>query len=74
MQTYHVKTIVSDEGILTIEGLPFLPGEKVEVIVKSQSSTGKNQNLYPLRGKPIKYKEPFESVGEADWGIMNDPT
>jgi len=72
MQTYHVKTIVSEEGILTIEGLPLLPGEKVEVIVKSQSSTGKNQNFYPLRGKPIQYKAPFESIGEDDWSVIND--
>ena len=72
MQTYHVKTIVSEEGILTIEGLPLLPGEKVEVIVKSQLAKAKKQNFYSLRGKPIKYKAPFESVGEDDWGVIND--
>jgi len=71
MQTYHIETVVSKEGILTIEGIPLHPGEKVEVIVKSQSASGKNKNLYPLRGIPIRYKVPFESAAEDDWGVSD---
>ena len=71
MQTYHIETVVSKEGMLTIEGLPLHPGEKVEVIVKSQSPSDKNKNLYPLRGIPIKYKAPFESVAEEEWGVSD---
>ena len=71
MQTYHIETVVTKEGILTIEGLPLYPGEKVEVIVKSQSPSDKNKNLYPLRGIPIKYKLPFESVAEDEWGVSD---
>ena len=67
MQTYHIETVVSKEGMLTIEGLPLHPGEKVEVIVKSQSPPDKNKNLYPLRCIPIQYKAPFDSVAENEW-------
>ena len=66
MQTYHIETVVTKEGILTIEGLPLYPGEKVEVIVKSQSPSDKNRNLYPLRGIPIKYKSPFGTSAAAE--------
>jgi len=69
MQTYHIETVVSKEGMLTIEGLPLHPGEKVEVIIKSQSPSDKN--LYPLRGIPIQFKAPFESVAEEEWGISD---
>lgn len=71
MQTYHIETVVSEEGVLNIRGLPLHPGEKVEVIVKSPSSSHKNQKkLYPLRGKPIQYKSPFESVAENEWDVI----
>jgi hypothetical protein len=71
MQTYHIETVVSEEGVLNIQGLPLHPGEKVEVIVKSHSSSHKNQkNLYPLRGKPIQYKAPFDSVAEDEWNVI----
>jgi hypothetical protein len=69
MQTYHIETVVSKEGMLTIEGLPLHPGEKVEVIIKSQSPSDKN--FYPLRGIPIQFKAPFESVAEEEWGISD---
>jgi len=45
--------------------------EKVEVIVKSHLLIHMNQkNLYPLRGKPVQYKDPFDSVAEDDWEVI----
>jgi hypothetical protein len=71
MQTYHIETVVAEEGILTIQGLPLHLGEKVEVIVKSHPLIDMNQkNLYPLRGKPVQYKYPFDSVAEDDWEVI----
>lgn len=70
MQTYHIETVVSEEGILNIKGLPFHKGEKVEVTVKSQSPADSLKEVYSLRGKPIRYKSPFGSVAENDWDIL----
>jgi hypothetical protein len=70
MQTYQVETIISEEGILTIKGLPLHKGEKVEVIVKSSSVGNDQKNPYPLRGKPVSYKNPFESVAENEWNVI----
>jgi len=67
MQTYHVETVVSEKGVLNIKGLPLHPGERVEIIVKSRRIDDKTQNnRYPLRGKRIHYKKPFDGVAENE--------
>jgi len=34
MQTYWIETIISPNRVLTIRGVPFRAGEKVEVITR----------------------------------------
>ncbi len=29
-----------------------------------------NANQYPLRGQPVSYHQPFESVAEEDWQAL----
>ncbi len=70
MKTYRVETTVSNDGTLTIEALPFQAGDKVEVIVRSCEGKQKNGPGYPLRGQPIRYIEPFESVAEDAWDAL----
>ena len=73
MQTYHLETIVSEKGDLNIKGLPLHPGEKVEIIVKSRWMNDKtSRHRYPLRGKLIRYKNPFDSVAENEWAVSDD--
>jgi hypothetical protein len=70
MQTYRIETTVSKDGTLTIKGLPFRAGDKVEVIVRSQEGAGKRNGRYPLRGKPVRYVDPFKGVAEDDWEAL----
>ncbi|NOZ05723.1 MAG: hypothetical protein GXP41_05145 [Chloroflexi bacterium] len=70
MQRYYVETTVSSNGTVTIKGLPFLAGDKVEVTVRGREPERKSGNRYPLRGKPIRYVAPYNSVAEADWDIL----
>jgi hypothetical protein len=70
MQTFWIETIISQNGILTIRGLPFRTGEKVEVIVLRSHHKREGDERYPLRGKPIRYIAPFESVAENDWDVL----
>jgi hypothetical protein len=68
MQDYKVETTVSTDGSLVLKELPFQPGDKVEVIIRSrelQEGAG-----YPLRGKPVRCADPFESVAETDWEAL----
>lgn len=70
MQDYRVETRVSSDGSLTIKGLSFRAGEKVEVIIRSYEHSEGKIKSYPLRGKPIRYTDPFGSVAEEDWEAL----
>ncbi len=70
MQTYSVETTVSNDGTLTIKGLPFRAGDKVEVIVRSCKLEREPRERCPLHGKPIRYLDPFESVAQDDWNTL----
>jgi len=69
MQDYRVDTRVSSDGSLTIRGLPFQAGDEVEVIIRSRKPR-EDAKCYPLRGKPVRYVDPFGSVAEADWEAL----
>ncbi|RLC98072.1 MAG: hypothetical protein DRI77_05870 [Chloroflexi bacterium] len=70
MQTYHAETIVSGDGTLVIRGLPFRPGDKVKVTMRTRQSAPRRHGRYPLRGKPILYIAPFEDVAKNDWAVL----
>lgn len=65
MKDYKVETKVERDGSLTIKGLPFRPGERVQVTVRGQQAPGGNGERHPLRGKPVRYTDPFGGVAEG---------
>jgi hypothetical protein len=65
-ETYRTKTLVTKGGKLSIKGLPFQAGETVEVIVRRGKFTTRVPK-YPLRGKPVIYRQPFKGVAISDW-------
>jgi hypothetical protein len=70
MQTYRVEIIVSKDHKLVIGGLPLRKGEKVEVIILSQSHKAPTYDRYSLRGQPYRYNLPFESIADDDWNAI----
>jgi hypothetical protein len=42
----------------------------VEVIVRDRLREQASGQRYPLRGKPIRYVGPFESIAEEDWETL----
>ena len=70
MQTYRIETIISSDRVLTIRGVPFRAGEKVEVIIVGLPRKWEKGERYPLRGKPFRYIAPFDSVAENDWNVL----
>jgi len=71
MQIYRVEVTVSDNGTLLINNLPFQAGDKVEVVVRSRKPKSAKTTQYPLRGTPIQYLKPFESVAENAWDALS---
>ncbi|MBM3241482.1 hypothetical protein FJZ31_34810 [Candidatus Poribacteria bacterium] len=70
MQTYRMETTVLNDGTITINGLPFHVGDKVEVIVRSREHEFERRERYPLRDKPIRYVDAFGSVAEDEWEVL----
>jgi hypothetical protein len=68
-ETYRTKTLVTKGGKLSIKGLPFRAGESVEVTVR-RGKKSKRFAQYPLRGKPLVYRDPFKGVAISEWESM----
>lgn len=70
LQAQRIEITLTQDGTLTLDGLPFEAGRTVEVIVlPSVSQTP--QDRYPLRGTPIQYHDPMEPVAEQDWEAVH---
>jgi len=70
MQAYRIETIVAQDGTVVIKGVPFRAGTKVELIILGHFPKAKGEARYPLRGKPIRYLAPFESVAENESQVL----
>ena len=66
VRAYRIKKIIPDDKTVIITGLPFSSGDKVEILIVRQHSSDPKKR-YPLRGKPVQYEHPFDSVAEDDW-------
>ena len=70
MQAYRVEATVAPNRVLTIRGVPFSPGEEVEVIILDRPRQAKGRRRYSLRGKPVQYSRPFDGVAEDNWQAL----
>ena len=68
-QTFRTKTLITKSGKISIKGLPFRPGESVEVIVRRRKKRVRTAK-YPLRGMPVVYRDPLKSVAVEDWEAL----
>jgi hypothetical protein len=70
MPEHRVKTTVNEDGSVTIQGLPFRPGERVEVIIRACG--GKAAKPYSLRGRSSDATDPFGGVAGKDWESLGE--
>lgn len=70
MHAYRLKTVLQQDGMLTLSNLPLQAGAWVEVIILVQPPTSPRANPYPLRGMPITYMNPLEPVAQTDWEAL----
>ena len=62
---FRVEVVLSEDGKLLLDHLPFRAGQAVEVIVLPVArSTAVGQSL---RGSVLRYDQPTEPVAEVDW-------
>jgi hypothetical protein len=60
MQAHRIETTIQPGGTLAVQGLPVREGARVEIIVLVKDEPA--HPLYPLRGTPYRFDEPFEPV------------
>lgn len=74
LQTHHIQTTLTQDGTLTLDGLPFQAGEAVEIIVRLQAASPVSAPdpsiRYPLRGLVVPYDRPTEPVALEDWEAL----
>src|SRR5204862_7599303 len=62
MQTLHVETTCTENGVIILRDLPIHEGDSVEVVVIPRSSAASVQERYPLRGEPVVCSGPFATA------------
>ncbi|MBA3924153.1 MAG: hypothetical protein H0X31_21625 [Nostocaceae cyanobacterium] len=80
MNAYKVETVLTEDGTLKLQGLPFHAGDVVEVIIRERAKLQRveistpfpDSNQHPLRGKVVRYDDPFEpAVPLEDWEALH---
>jgi hypothetical protein len=76
MNAHKIETVLTEDGTLILQGLPFHAGDAVEVIVL-QAKTSQHEKLqsqknrYPLHDtQPYRYDDPTEPVALEDWECL----
>ncbi len=67
---HRTETKVEPNGTIILRGLPFPAGDKVVVVITTDSAKNNQTPNYSLRGLPVKYQRPFDSVGENEWEAL----
>ena len=70
MLAYSVEKVVTQNGTIQLDALPFPPGEVVEVIVLARKPTAKPMPAPELKNSVLKYDQPFEPVAAEDWDAL----
>jgi hypothetical protein len=74
MQAHKVEAVLSENGTLVLEDLPFQAGDAVEVIILERSKpqpTGIPSSEFPLQGTVLVYDDPFgPAVAPEEWDVL----
>lgn len=64
----HVQATVGAHGSVTLDQLPYEPGQRVDVTISPIVAPATDQkSRYPLGGLKVEYEQPFESVATNEW-------
>jgi hypothetical protein len=66
---HRTEAVLSEDGKLSLDNLPFRAGQAVEVIVLA-ATPRPAPVAHPLRGMVVRYDQPTAPVAEGDWGAL----
>jgi hypothetical protein len=70
VQAQWRETTVGEHGELVLHGLPFAPGQPVEVLVVSKTAASTTAGGRSLRDSVFEFREPLEPVASEDWDAL----
>jgi hypothetical protein len=70
VQAHWRETTVFEHGELILKGLPFDPGQPVEVLVISKPVGLTTDVGRSLRDSVLEFREPLEPVAGEDWDAL----
>ena len=62
-----METTVGERGQVVVNGVPFAPGQRVEVLVVAARTTEAEGGRGDLRNSVLEYHAPFVPVAAEDW-------
>lgn len=65
-----VEAVVGEDGTVTIRGLPFEPGARLDIVVRRHRAPAAREERPPQRAPVIRFDDPFGSVAEDDWDAL----
>lgn len=66
---HRIETVLTEDGKLSLNNLPFQVGQAVEVIVLPIPNRAR-ASAQSLHGTVLRYDRPTDPVAEEDWGVM----
>lgn len=67
MNAYRAEATVDEDGTVTVRGVPFASGVRVEILVQRiESPASDTGHRYPLRGSVYRYDRPFDPAVDPD--------
>jgi hypothetical protein len=70
VQAQWRETTVGEHGEVVLQGLPFAPGQPVEVLVVSKTAASTAAGGRSLRDSVFEFREPLEPVAGEDWDAL----
>jgi len=70
VQAHWTETTVGEHGELILKGLPFEPGQPVDVLVVSKTTGSMTAGGRSLRDSVLEFHEPLEPVASEDWDAL----
>jgi len=70
VEAHWRETTVGEHGELVLEGLPFAPGQPVDVLVVSKAAASPTTGRRSLQGSVLEFHEPLEPVASEDWDAL----
>ena len=70
VQAQWRETTVGEHGEVVLQGLPFAPGQPVEVLVVSKTAGSTAAGGLSLRDSVFEFREPLEPVAGEDWDAL----